>query len=316
MRNTLTLFLLLLPGVFIYAQVKTTNYTVDENSVIRDSTGRQITKIEFYEAVISGNYQFKPVKDKTGTIVEYLLIRCDKKENNQKISFSSSSQCAPTTALTVGQLAPDFSGKDMSDTVTYDLNYYKGRKVVVLNFWFASCAPCIHEIPDLNRLYDRYSDRADIVFVAPTFEFQEVIDSFLSKYHFKYPILPEAYEAIKNYKAIAYPLNVVIDFDGRIAFVSAGGLSGIEYLLDKKIRDLLGITKDFGTTALPIGTDISKANKYFHNGSDTMPQNSSKTNIPSGNYTPSNNLESNQNGGTIISAHPATINNIDTLSHH
>ena len=236
-----------------------TNYSVDENSVIKDSTGRQITKIEFYEAVVSGNFQFKPVKDKNGNVVEYLLIRCEKKENNTKINVSSSSQCAPTTVLTTGQLAPEFYGKDMSDTVTYDFNYYKGRKVVVLNFWFTKCAPCIAELNDLNRIYDRYHDRADIVFIAPTFEFAENIDSFLVDHPFNYAILPEAYEAIKNYKAMAYPLNVIIDFDGRIAFVAAGGLPGIEYLLDKKIRDLLGINKDLGPKGVPVEAEKSKS---------------------------------------------------------
>jgi peroxiredoxin len=228
--------------------VTRTAYAVDENSVIKDSTGRQITKIEFYEAVVSGNYQFKPVKDKTGTTIEYMLVRCDKASNNTKINVASSSQCAPTTVLTVGQLAPDFSGTDMSDTVTYDFNYFKGRKIVVLNFWFSSCRPCIDEVPDLNRIKERYKDRADIVFIAPTFDYPEVVDTFLTKHPFNYAILPEAYEAVKNYKAMAFPLNVIIDFDGRIAYVSAGGLPGIEYLMDKKIRDLLGITKDDSLT--------------------------------------------------------------------
>lgn len=257
-----------------------TNYSVDENSVIKDSTGRQITKIEFYEAVVSGNFQFKPVKDKNGNVVEYLLIRCEKKENTTKINVSSSSQCAPTTVLTVGQLAPEFYGKDMSDTVTYDFNYYKGRKVVVLNFWFTKCAPCIAELPDLNRVYNRYKDRADIVFIAPTFEFAENIDSFLVDHQFDYAILPEAYEAIKNYKAMAYPLNVIIDFDGRIAFVTAGGLPGIEYLLDKKIRDLLGINKDLGPKGMPVGAEKNGGNP---------------------NSTPR--IESTPAGGTVIPAH-------------
>jgi thiol-disulfide isomerase/thioredoxin len=273
-----------------HQQVTRTNYSVDENSVIKDSTGRQITKIEFYEAVVSGNYQFKPVKDKTGNTVEYMLIRCDKKDNNTKINISSSSQCAPTTVLTVGQLAPEFYGKDMSDTMTYDFNYYKGRKVVVLNFWFTSCMPCVKEMPDLNRLYDRYKDRADIVFVAPTFEFAENVDSFLTEHPFNYPILPEAYEAIKNYKAIAYPLNVIIDFDGRIAFVSAGGLPGIEYLLDKKIRDLLGITKDLGSNAYPIGANAPASQ-------------------PSPQHT-----ESTPAGGTTLSAHPVRTFPSDSTS--
>lgn len=282
------IFFSILCGVLHAQHITRTNYSVDENSIIKDSSGRQITKIEFYEAVVSGNYQFKPVKDKNGNIVEYLLIRCDKKDNNTKINISSSSQCAPTTVLHVGQLAPEFYGKDMSDTVTYDFNYYKGRKVVVLNFWFTTCAPCIRELPDLNRLYDRYKDRADIVFIAPTFEFAENIDSFLVNHPFNYNILPEAYEAIKNYKAIAYPLNVIIDFDGRIAYVSAGGLPGIEYLLDKKIRDLL---------------DIKTSPKSTISGVQTAPVSS-----------PPGTTESTPAGGTLISSHPAQYEQTDTLS--
>ncbi len=285
MKNLVPLVLsLLFCGMLHAQQVTKTNYSVDEHSIIRDSSGRLITKIEFYEAVVSGNYQFKPVKDKNGNTVEYLLIRCEKKDNTTKINFSSSSQCAPTTVLTVGQLAPEFYGKDMTDTVTYDFNYYKGRKIVVLNFWFTTCAPCVKELPDLNRIHERYKDRADIVFIAPTFEFAENIDSFLVEHPFSYSILPEAYEAIKNYKAIAYPLNVIIDFDGRIAFVSAGGLPGIEYLLDKKIRDLLGINKDLGPN-------------------EPVRSNPSPTHSESA--TPPTHTESTPPGGTIIVTHPA-----------
>jgi thiol-disulfide isomerase/thioredoxin len=221
-----------------------TPYSLDDKAVIRDSTGRQITKLEFYEAIVSGNFQFKPVKDKNGNTIEFILVRCDRKSNNTKISFVSTSQCAPTTALNVGQLAPEFFGNDLADTATYDFNYFKGRKIVVLNFWFTKCKPCIDEMQDLNRLHDRYKDRADVVFIAPTFEFSEAIDTFLTEHPFRYAILPEAYEALKNYKVIAYPLNVIIDFDGRIAYVSAGGLPGIEFLMDRKIKELLGMVKE------------------------------------------------------------------------
>ncbi|MFN8277700.1 MAG: TlpA disulfide reductase family protein [Chitinophagales bacterium] len=236
----LTLFLLF-GWDEVGAQTKRTVFALDENSVVKDSTGRQISKIEFYEALISGNFQFKPIRDKTGEIIEFLLIRCDKKSNNTKLNVVSNSSCAPTVPYAVGMLAPDFSGRDLSDTVTYDFNFFKGRKVVVLHFWFTKCKPCIDELPDMNRLRERYKDRADIVFIAPTFEFKEPIDEFLAEHPFNYAILPEAYEAIKNYKVTAYPLNIIIDFDGRIAYISAGGMPGLEYLMDKKIRELLGM---------------------------------------------------------------------------
>ena len=303
----------------LYSQQKTrtvttkTAYSVDENSLIKDSSGRQITKIEFYEAVISGNFQFKPVKDKYGNIVEYLLIRCEKKDNNTKINFTSSSQCAPTTVLAVGQLAPDFYGKDMSDTAIYDFNYYKGRKVVVLNFWFTTCAPCIKELSDLNRIYDRYKDRADIVFIAPTFEFPDNIEPFLAAHPFHYNILPEAYEAIKSYKAVAYPLNVIIDFDGRISYISAGGLPGIEFLLDRKIRDLLGINKDLGPKGVPLEpSQVIPATESPVSSSPTpsTPADTERV-IPSSNTT---NTESTPVGGTLISTHKIRRSDSDSTT--
>ncbi|MCW3127903.1 MAG: thiol-disulfide oxidoreductase ResA [Bacteroidetes bacterium] len=246
MKSLFPLSLVLMLCGTLSAQTTTTktSYAVDENSIVKDSTGRQISKLEFYEAVMSGNYQFKPVKDKKGTIIEFMLVRVAKANNNTTLKILSSTTSAPTTVLRVGDPAPDFSGTDMTDSVTYDLNYFKGRKVVVLNFWFSTCRPCIDEVEDLNRIKERYKDRADIVFIAPTFDYPEIVDSFLTKHPFKYAILPEAYEAVRNYKAIAFPLNVIIDFDGKIAYVSAGGLPGIEYLMDRKIKDLLGITKD------------------------------------------------------------------------
>ena len=223
--------------------VKKTTFSVDENSIVKDSTGRRITKVEFYDAVVSGNYKFKPVKDKAGNIIEYLLVRSDSKDNT-KINFTASSTAPSSGGIAVGQLAPEFSGKDMSDTAIYDFNQYKGHKIVVLNFWFATCAPCITELADLNRLCDRYKDRSDIIFIAPTFESVENVKTFLAAHPFHYAVLPDAMDAVRTYKAISFPLNIVIDMDGKVAYTSAGGLPGIEYLLDKKIRDLLGVAND------------------------------------------------------------------------
>lgn len=240
MKHLLPLFFALLACHVLSAQTVTkTSYAVDENSVIRDSTGHRLTKLEFYQVVMSGEYQFKPVKDDKGMIKEFTLVHVKKSENNTNLNVIASSTTAPTTGLKVGDDAPELSGTDMTDSVTYDLAELKGQKVIVLNFWFSTCRPCIDEVEDLNRLQERYKDRKDIVFIAPTFDYPEIADSFMTRHPFNYVVIPEAYEAVRMYKAVSFPLNVIIGLDGKIAYISAGGLPGIEYVMDRKIRELL-----------------------------------------------------------------------------
>lgn len=47
---------------------------------------------------------------------------------------------------------------DGLDGETHRLTDYRGKWVIV-NFWATWCAPCIHEIPELNRFYRRYRER-------------------------------------------------------------------------------------------------------------------------------------------------------------
>ena len=53
-----------------------------------------------------------------------------------------------------GCLLPDFIAETIDGEI---LNSADLRgKVLVLNFWFTSCPPCIAELPGLNRLVDEY----------------------------------------------------------------------------------------------------------------------------------------------------------------
>ncbi|MGK0324190.1 MAG: thiol-disulfide isomerase/thioredoxin, partial [Psychroserpens sp.] len=47
---------------------------------------------------------------------------------------------------------------------SHTLESLKG-KVVVINFWFINCKPCVAEIPDLNKLKAKFNNK-DAVFVA------------------------------------------------------------------------------------------------------------------------------------------------------
>ena len=43
-----------------------------------------------------------------------------------------------------------------------------GEQISIINFWSASCPPCIEEMPDLESLHQRFKDRATIIgVIAP-----------------------------------------------------------------------------------------------------------------------------------------------------
>ncbi|MEE8158553.1 MAG: TlpA disulfide reductase family protein [Dehalococcoidia bacterium] len=64
-----------------------------------------------------------------------------------------------------GDLAQDFSivvyqGEDVLGASNLSLNQMLALgKPVVLNFWAGLCPPCRAEMPDLQRVHDRFSDR-------------------------------------------------------------------------------------------------------------------------------------------------------------
>lgn len=54
----------------------------------------------------------------------------------------------------VDTVAPPFSVTDINGN-EYSLESLKG-KIIVLNFWFVECKPCVQEMPELNELVEIY----------------------------------------------------------------------------------------------------------------------------------------------------------------
>lgn len=63
----------------------------------------------------------------------------------------------------VGCKAPDFIVQTIQGEVL-NSNELRGN-VVVINFWYEGCAPCIAELPALNKLRAEYQGK-DVVFIA------------------------------------------------------------------------------------------------------------------------------------------------------
>jgi peroxiredoxin len=134
-------------------------------------------------------------------------------------------------------LAPDFDLTSLTDK-NFKLSELKG-KYVVLNFWFIHCAPCVKEIPQLNKLVSTYG-KGNFVFLALTIDNKYDLDSFLKKKPFTYNIIPKSLPVIMKFHPadepnVSFPTHVVINPKGEIEFRSEGssGLAPLQKELKK-----------------------------------------------------------------------------------
>jgi peroxiredoxin len=125
--------------------------------------------------------------------------------------------------------AIDFSASTI-DNEEIILSELRG-KVVVLNFWFTTCLPCLKEIPELNKLVEN-NDSDEVVFIGLAREDKKILLDFFSKFgEFNYKIIPQSYNIANSYKVIAWPQSMVIDKSGKIYNSWAG--------IDKKPKELI-----------------------------------------------------------------------------
>lgn len=92
-------------------------------------------------------------------------------------------------------------------------NEIKG-KTIVLNFWSTSCAPCIKEIPDLNKLVNSLNDKK-IIFIAVTAysSKEHLLNNFLPKHPFLYNIVTVN---ANDYQINSYPTHIIIDKNQKV----------------------------------------------------------------------------------------------------
>ena len=73
------------------------------------------------------------------------------------------------------------------DGKIYNLDALRGH-VVLLNFWATWCPPCRKEMPDMQKLYERFEKKGLIV-LAVSDEKRETVEGFLTKQSYTFPVL-------------------------------------------------------------------------------------------------------------------------------
>ena len=137
-----------------------------------------------------------------------------------------------------GAKAPNFEATTMNKE-KIESSKLKGR-VVVLNFWFTRCEPCIAEMPGFNKLVSLYKGKK-VEFISFTYEDSDKVKEFLQKHSFKFKIVANndtvRWDIFRLFST--WPYNVVIDQKGNIAEMRFGSRNEETYAYYKKLIDTL-----------------------------------------------------------------------------
>jgi DNA-binding beta-propeller fold protein YncE len=117
-------------------------------------------------------------------------------------------------------------------------------KVVLLDFWTYGCINCIHIIPDLKRLEEKYPNQLVIIGVhSAKFENEgetENIRQIILRYGIEHPVVNDAdFKIWDAYDIIAYPGLVLIDPEGYIVqkWFGEGQAAEIDAQIGKTVGD-------------------------------------------------------------------------------
>jgi len=154
-----------------------------------------------------------------------LLLSCS--QDQQAVEQSSDAVVTPGYQPQITGLLATLPADDDPDSKTFqtldgrgfDIELFEGQKVFV-NFWATWCAPCIREIPSINRAAEAL-EAEGYTFIFASDEDTETIDNFLYEREF-----PGNFVKLNGYFATygigAVPSSWLVDENGDVATVWAG----------------------------------------------------------------------------------------------
>jgi len=138
--------------------------------------------------------------------------------------------------LTIGTQAPLWTLTDREGN-TVSLEELRGS-IVVLDFWATWCGPCVSVMPEIQSLFENYSQDQVHVYGVNVWERDDPV-SFMAENGFTYGLLLEGDDVAADYKITGIPTIYIIDQEGMVAFVEVGANPEIGEMLASTVDNLL-----------------------------------------------------------------------------
>ncbi|RZS90592.1 TlpA family protein disulfide reductase [Aquimarina brevivitae] len=123
----------------------------------------------------------------------------------------------------VNKTAPGFNLPNLEGSFT-NLGLLED-KVILLEFWFRGCGPCMKAYPEIEKIRDTYADQGlgvyGIEFITPHKDKQKLKD-YVEKYNMTIPTIYRGQGVAKTWGVVGAPTFFVLDSDKKIVYAKTG----------------------------------------------------------------------------------------------
>lgn len=203
----------------------------NKNNIFQNENGKVISAVTAKDMLYSSTQKYELRRSEASggkTIIRLVPI-------SEKAYWKNINADKKKVKKLKGSKMADFKLKDEKGKTFSKSDY--DNKLTVYNFWFTGCRPCLVEMPQLNELVDKYGDQVN--FVAPTFESANVVNKFLTKRPFKYQVLVDGTDLVKQMNITSYPTHLIVNKEGEIVDVIQYGSETIGNTIEKVIKSNL-----------------------------------------------------------------------------
>ncbi|UZR98501.1 TlpA family protein disulfide reductase [Chondrinema litorale] len=208
-------------------------FAQDKKQIYYDEKGNKISFMEFVSIEMSGRYT--SYSDSSSKYkVEWKWIANSEQQKNE---FISKARVENIVADSIGQTFPGISFYDINNQL-YNKDSLNG-KIVFINYWFVGCTPCEAERPELNRLYEKYKNKDDIVFLSFSNSDEKTVRKFLKSHAINYPVAIFSRTLDDKLGISEFPVNIILDKSLKYKLYMKGISKGTSLLIEETLEDLL-----------------------------------------------------------------------------
>lgn len=133
--------------------------------------------------------------------------------------------------IPVGSIAPDWTLPLYNKNENISLSSLKG-KVIMLDFWFKNCGPCIESVPHLNAINNKFKNRNFEILGINTWDSKKDISWFCNKHGITYKVIMNGKDLAENYGVNIFPTVILIDKEGTVIYTGGFDQLKIEELIE------------------------------------------------------------------------------------